>query len=334
VRTIFLRRIVALVAFLLGPVGAFSFDLSSPAFAYPAAWLSEWPHTDFSRHAVPYEEIISGGPPKDGIPSIDLPSFGASGDVHDLAPPEPVISVLIDDEARAYPLRIMIWHEIVNDIVGGIPIAITWCPLCNSAVVFDRRLKGHTLSFGTTGKLRNSDLVMYDRETESWWQQFLGECIVGTMLGERLALLPARVESIERFRARFPSGKVLIPPTDGRAYGSNPYVGYDSSASPFLYRGKYSEKIPPLARVVAIGEEAWTLDLLKSRRHIATGDLVLTWEPGQASPLDSALIDAGHEIGNVVVQRRTDRGLEDAVYGVSFAFAFRAFHPHAPIHSE
>jgi hypothetical protein len=254
--------------------------------------------------------------------------------VRDLAPTEPVISVRIGSEARAYPLRIMIWHEIVNDAVAGVPIAVTWCPLCNSAVVFDRRLDGRTLTFGTTGKLRHSDLVMYDRETESWWQQFLGECIVGEMLGQRLSVLAARVESMERFRARFPKGEVLVAPSDGRAYGRNPYVGYDSAGSPFLFRGHYAEKIPPLARVVAVGEEAWTLDLLRSRRRIKAGDLVLTWAPGQASPLDTAAIDAGQEIGNIVVERRTDRGLEDVVYDVSFAFAFRSFHPHAPIHSE
>ena len=327
------HRSIRALSWFIGPFVA-ALISASPRAADPGAWTGDWPHTDFSRHAIPYEEIISGGPPKDGIPSIDHPSFVPIGEAHDLAPHEPVISVHIGDEARAYPLRIMIWHEIVNDALGGVPIAVTWCPLCNSAVVFDRRVNGRTLSFGTTGKLRNSDLVMYDRETESWWQQFLGESIVGAMLGERLALLPARVESIERFRARFPKGSTLVPPPSGRSYGRNPYAGYDSSAYPFLYRGHYPEKVPPLARVVAVGEEAWTLDLLKTRRRIEVGDLVLTWEPGQASPLDTAAIDAGQDIGNVVVERRTDRGLEDAVYDVSFAFAFRAFHPHAPIHGD
>jgi Protein of unknown function (DUF3179) len=229
----------------------------------------------------------------------------------------------------------MIWHEIVNDTVGGVPIAVTWCPLCNSSVVFDRRAGGRTLSFGTTGKLRNSDLVMYDRETESWWQQFGGECIVGALLGAELKLMPMRVESVDRFAARFPQGRVLLPPPGSqRAYGRNPYGSYDSAASPFLYRGKYAGPVAPLARVVAVGDEAWTLDHLKKRRHIEAGDLVLSWEPGQASPLDAPDIDAGQEIGNVVVQRRTIEGLEDAVYDVSFAFAFRAFHPQAPIHAE
>ena len=319
-------------------IGRFALVLSAlvlPAVARadPAEWRREWPRTDFSRHSVPYDEFVSGGPPKDGIPAINQPSFVAAANARGPAPHEPVISVAIGGEARAYPLRVMIWHEIVNDTVGGTPIAVTWCPLCNSSVVFDRRVGGRTLSFGTTGKLRNSDLIMYDRETESWWQQFGGDCIVGTLLGAELKYLPARVESVERFRTRFPHGRVLVPPDpEGRDYGRNPYAGYDSAVRPFLYRGSLPQGVPPLARVVSVGGEAWTLDLVKSRRRLEVGDLVITWELGQSSPLDAAQIDAGQDIGNVVVQRRTARGLEDAVYDVSFAFAFHAFHPQAPIH--
>jgi hypothetical protein len=246
-----------------------------------------------------------------------------------------VISVHIGGEARAYPLRILIWHEIVNDTIGGTPIAVTWCPLCNASVVFDRRVAGRILSFGTTGKLRNSDLVMYDRETESWWQQFSGECIVGALFGAQLKYLPARVESIERFRARHPSGRILVPPGLGtRRYGINPYIRYDRAERPFLYRGPLPEGVAPLARVVSVGNEAWTLNMLKVRRRIEAGDLIITWEPGQRSPLDTDAIGAGQDIGNVVVQRRTSQGLEDTVYDVSFAFAFHAFHPQAPIHFE
>jgi len=307
--------------------------LPAVARAGPEEWRREWPRTDFSRHSLPYDEFVSGGPPKDGIPAIDHPPFVSVAEARGLVPHEPVISVAIGGEARAYPLGVMIWHEIVNDTVGGMPIAVTWCPLCNSSVVFDRRAGGRTLSFGTTGKLRNSDLVMYDRETESWWQQFGGDCIVGALLGAELKYLPARVESVERFRTRFPHGRVLVPPDpEGRDYGRNPYAGYDSAVRPFLYRGSLPQGVPPLARVVSVGGEAWTLDLVKSRRRLEVGDLVITWELGQSSPLDAAQIDAGQDIGNVVVQRRTARGLEDAVYDVSFAFAFHAFHPQAPIH--
>jgi len=320
-------RLIALMALLVG--------WSAPIAAAPAEWSREWPKTDFSKASVPLDELISGGPPKDGIPAIDDPEFVAAPASQGLSPREPVISVRIGKAARAYPLRILIWHEIVNDTVDGTSIAVTFCPLCNSAVVFERRVDGRVLSFGTTGKLRHSDLVMYDRETESWWQQFLGEAIVGELVGKRLPLVPSRVESFERFAERFPSGQVLVPPrAGGRAYGTNPYVGYDRSERPFLYRGRHDDPVPPLARVVAVGDQAWTLELLMQRRRIEAGDLVLTWEPGQSSPLDAAAIEAGRDIGNVVVQRRTAAGMADAVYDVSFAFAFRAFHPNGPIHAE
>ncbi len=322
-----LIRYFAFLLLLLGSAG--------PGGAAPPDWSQEWPRTDFSKASVPLDEIVSGGPPKDGIPAIDKPEFTGIKGNHGLSPREPVISVRIGREARAYPLRILIWHEIVNDTVDGTPIAVTFCPLCNSAVVFDRRVDGRILSFGTTGKLRNSDLVMYDRQTESWWQQFLGEAFVGELTGKQMPLVPSRVESVERFAERFPYGSVLVAPKgSGRAYGTNPYAGYDRAAKPFLYHGRYDDRIPPLARVVVVGDQAWTFELLMKRRKIEADDLVLTWEPGQSSPLDATTIDAGRDIGNVVVQRRTASGLEDAVYDVSFAFAFRAFHPKALIRAE
>lgn len=156
------------------------------AAANPPFWRSEWPKTDFSKHSVDYQEIIGGGPPRDGIPSIDMPSFEPLADVSGYRGSEPVIGLEINGDRRAYPLGILTWHEIVNDVVGGVPVAVTYCPLCNAAIVFDRRLAGAVLDFGTTGKLRHSDLIMYDRQSESWWQQFSGEAIVGARLGSVL----------------------------------------------------------------------------------------------------------------------------------------------------
>jgi len=164
---------------ILAVIGAVVF--AAAAYAGPSSWKREWKKTDFTKHSVDFSEIMSGGPPKDGIPSIDDPKFVTLAELKDVADTEPVIGFSHNGDARAYPLRILIWHEIVNDVVGGLPITVTYCPLCNSAIVFDRRLDGQVLDFGTTGKLRKSDLVMYDRQTESWWQQFLGEAIVGEM---------------------------------------------------------------------------------------------------------------------------------------------------------
>lgn len=315
------------------------------ALANPERWRREWPRTDFSLSAVDYSEIRSGGPPKDGIPAIDNPRFEtlkngeAAGWAARLVDTEPVISLAIGDDARAYPLRILMWHEIVNDRVAGKPVSVTYCPLCNAALVFERTLDGRVLDFGTTGKLRHSDLVMYDRQTESWWQQFTGEGIVGAMTGRALALVPSRIESFGRFRDRFPQGKVLVPTDpDMRNYGANPYLGYDAKgATPFLYSGSMPEGIEPMARVVAIEvapgrHEAWSLALLRERREIRAGDLVLRWEAGQNSALDTADIAAGRDIGNVVVQRGKEGRLVDVPYDVTFAFAFHAFRPESPIH--
>ncbi len=309
--------------------------LAGAAQANPDRWRYAWPQTDFSKTSIDFDEIMSGGPPKDGIPSIDAPEFVPVAEAGNLAATEPVIGLVVNGDARAYPLGILIWHEIVNDTVGGVPVTVTYCPLCNSAVVFDRRVAGKATEFGTTGKLRNSDLVMYDRDTESWWQQFLGEAIVGERTGTRLKVLPARLESWERFAARHPDGIVLVPNDRSmRRYGSNPYAGYDSTSVPFLYGGDYPDDIEPMARVVAIENEAWSLELVRGKGRVESGDLVLTWEAGQNSALDSRRISSGRDVGNVVVQRRGADGLEDVPYDVTFAFVFHAFRPDGIWHIE
>ncbi len=315
-----------------------------PSFVALAAdsrpWVDEWPRTDFTRHSVGLDEIRSGGPPKDGIPSIDEPKFihltsgGALDWVKTLTDEEPIISVMIGQDARAYPLRVLMWHEIVNDTIGGLPVIITYCPLCNASIVYEREIDGRILDFGTTGKLRYSDLVMYDRQTESWWQQFTGMAIVGEMTGRELRLIPSRIESFKRFRQRFPNGRVLVPNDPGsRNYGSNPYVGYDAKGQiPFLYDGDLPKGIDPMDRVIAVetspgGYEAWALELLREKGRIEAGELILIWEAGQASALDTHSIASGREIGNVVVQRRRGTLLVDVPYDVTFAFAFHAFRP-------
>jgi len=312
----------------------------------PGGWRAEWPGTDFSQHTVPLEEIKSGGPRRDDIPSIDTPRFErltdgvAAGWASRIGNAEPVISLTIRGDARAYPLSILIWHEIVNDSVGETPVTVTYCPLCNASLVFERTVGNRGLDFGTTGKLRNADLVMYDRQTESWWQQFGGDAIVGVMSGKRLHLVPSRLESFGRFRQRFPNGRVLVPNNPlARNYGTNPYVGYDASGRrPFLYDGSLPDGIDPMERVIAVEtrpghHEAWSLPLLRERGTIESGDIVLKWEAGQTSALDKSAIAGGRDIGNVVVQRQQGGQLSDIPYDVTFAFAFHAFRPGSPIHN-
>ena len=228
------------------------------AFAAPARAqmppTGEFPKTDFDKRIVDLSEIMSGGPPRDGIPAVDEPRYSSTENAGEwLDPDEPVIATEINGEARAYPLQILIWHEIANDSLGGTPIAVTFCPLCNSAIVFDRRLDGEVLDFGTTGRLRLSDLVMYDRQSETWWQQLTGTGLVGEHAGRELVRLPAAIVSWRDFRAAYPDATVLSRETGySRSYGSNPYAGYDSSTRPFLLRGTPDPRLPAMERVLHV----------------------------------------------------------------------------------
>ncbi len=185
-----------------------------PVYAEPenlGLWKSDFPKTDFARTSVPLDEIRDDGNFRDTIQPISSPQFQSVSELTAVGPLEPVLSLRINGDARAYPLRILLWHEIVNDVVGGVPILVSYCPLCNSGVVYDRRLGGEVLDFGNTGRLRHFDMVMYDHQSESWWQQFTGEAIVGDRSGETLRIVPARLESLAKFRQRAPDGKLLVP---------------------------------------------------------------------------------------------------------------------------
>ena len=215
----------------------------------------EWPTTDFSKRIVELEEIHSGGPPKDGIPAIDNPKFISIEEANSwLNENEPVIELEINNEIKAYPLQIMIYHEIVNDTVGGIPVSVTFCPLCNATIVFDRRVNNQILDFGTTGKLRMSDMVMYDRQTESWWQQFTGTGIVGEYAGIKLKQVTANIVAYGDFRFAYPDAKILSRKTGYfRSYGKNPYRGYDKVGDiPFLFNDAIDARLPAMERVIFI----------------------------------------------------------------------------------
>ena len=312
------RRILAVAtAFALG---------ASAAAADPKFCNSEWPNTEFAQTSVPWIEIMSGGPPKDGIPALNDPGFINALDETRLGDREPVVTVEIEGQKpRAYPIRYLTWHEIVNDQIGPVPVAVTFCPLCNSALTFDRRVGGRVLTLGVSGKLRNSDMVMYDRETESWWQQAIGEGIVGEMTGETLTPLPSWLESWAEFTTRNPDGLVMDEPDWPRAYGRNPYVGYDSSKRPFLYSGEEPPHgIPALSRVIRVGERAWPMERLRQSDEISEAGVTISWTAGQASALDAARIDEGKDVGTIRVR---DAAGKDVPHDVMFAFAFHAFWP-------
>jgi hypothetical protein len=264
--------------------------------------------TNFCKHSVDYAEILSGGPPPDGIPPIDNPTFDpiAKGDEW-LAGVQPVIALAVGDEAKAYPLGVLTRHEIANDEIGGVPVAVTFCPLCNSAVVFKRQVNGEILRFGVSGNLRNSDLVMWDNKTLSWWQQLTGEGIVGDMTGVQLEFIPAQVVAWQDFKAAFPNGLVLS--NNGRNYNVNPYVGYDSSVRPFLYLGEPDSRLQATERVLGYYSGdiaiAYPLSVLREEKvvedNIGGMDVVIFYEPGQVSALDQASIEDSKEVGSAAM---------------------------------
>ncbi|MFQ5877957.1 MAG: DUF3179 domain-containing protein [Acidobacteriota bacterium] len=273
--------------------------------------------TDFSRHTVPYDQILSGGPPKDGIPAIDRPRFIDVAEADGwLQPMEPVILLEIGGDARGYPLQVVTWHEIVNDTVGGVPVSVTFCPLCNTAIAFERTVEGRRLDFGTTGRLRYSNLIMYDRQTESWWQQATGEAIAGALAGKRLVSRPAPIVAWRDFKARHPGGRALSRRTGHvRSYGRNPYVGYDDvRGSPFLYDGPSTPgRLAPMARVLTVeidGEAvAYPYEILRESRvvndTVAGEEIVVLWTPGTASALDAASVAGGRDVGTAIAYLRT-----------------------------
>jgi hypothetical protein len=279
----------------------------------------DW-ETDFSKRTVDLSTIVSGGPPKDGIPSIDAPSFtDVEGGDEWLDAEDPVMVVEHAGTARAYPLAVLMYHEIVNDEIEGRPLAVTYCPLCNTALVFDARLEDRTLEFGTTGRLRHSDLVMYDRQTETWWQQASGKAIVGELAGTTLEFVPANTLSWERAKELHPDLEVLSRDTGlGRRYGTNPYAGYDRPGSRPMGRFVSEEpdpRLPAMERVAAVrlgdGWAAPFSELEGPRVANAEADgtpFVVFWTSGAASALDAREVSEGRDVGMTAAYERTADG--------------------------
>ncbi len=283
--------------------------------------IFDW-KTNFANTSIDLQEIIQGGPEKDNISSLDKPKFVPATKIKDLADTEPLLSLNINGDVRGYPLRVLIWHQIVNDVVGGVPVVITYCPLSNSAIVFERTLGGEVISFGVTGLVRHSNMVMYDWGGESWWQQFLGESIVGVRSGQQLKKIVSHVESFALLQARSPQSRILIPnKPKNQFYGKNPYVKYDTSKTPFLYKGVYKGNLPPLAYVVVVGDQAWPLQVLRERGEIIYKDITISFTAGQNSALDHSFIAKGRDIGNVRVQRNG----KDLSHQIIFSFVYDAF---------
>ncbi len=296
------------------------------------AWRNIGWKTDFETSLVHFDEIFSGGVPRDGIPPIDNPKFTDFAEaVQFVAGREPVVALRVNGETRAYPLQILTYHEIVNDVIGGRPVAVTFCPLCNSSVVFDRQVFGSVLRFGVSGNLRNSDLIMWDDVTETWWQQLTGEGLVGHLAGITLDFVPSQLISFDEFKAAFRDGRVLSQDTGfSRPYGRNPYGGYDTvddrpfqsdgrlEERPFLFQGRLDTRFRATERVVALeinGEAvAYPFSVLSQQRvvndSVGGEKIVVLWTPNTVSALDKSDIATSTAVGSGVAYGRVVDGRE------------------------
>ena len=265
------------------------------------------PLPELPEPTIDLSQLRSGGPPPDGIPSISNPVFHAAASVDYLTPTSPVLAVEINGDARAYPIDVMVWHEIVNDTVGGVPVAVQYCPLCNSAAVVDRRVEGRVLEFGVSGLLYNSSLVMYDRQTKTLWSHFASRPLYGALGEAELVDYPSTIVGFEEWRDAHPDGLVMSRDTGAdRAYGSNPYPGYDDvDAEPFLFEGEVDGRYTAMTRMVGVAADgqATAFPLLELREagtveaELAGEPIVAFWVPGSASALDAGQVAGGVDVG-------------------------------------
>ena len=290
-------------------------DFPPDGFPAGVSALDDMASETFLPPLIPIEGIISGGPPPDGIPSIDDPMFTDVTTADEwIDDQEPVVVLDVDGDVRAYPVQVMIWHEIVNDVVGGVPVAVTYCPLCNSAISYVRTIEGRETTFGTSGRLFASALVMYDRATESLWTHFDGLAVVGVLTGHRLEPVASPLLSWADFKESHPDGQVLDREETGfgRPYGNNPYQGYDNPSSfPFLFNGDVDARSAAMQRVVGVRDgddaRAWTLAAISdevaavTNTEVGDTELVILWSAGQSSALEGAQIASGRDVGSVGV---------------------------------
>lgn len=283
----------------------------------PPDFCRDWPEQDWTRRTVRFGQIVRGCGGRDCILALDAPGAVSSDGPYGVARFAPVASVdypanlpvavlRVGGSARGYPLHILTLHEIVNDVVAGVPVVASFCPLCNTALAFDRRVDGAALDFGVSGNLRHSDLIMWDRQTETWWQQATGEGIVGRHAGVRLTPLQMSVIAFGDFRRAFPDADVLTEETGfGYRYGRNPYPGYDTAGFPRYLAKSPDGRLPALERVLTLsdGEDHLAVPFSAlARSPVATVEFAGTevlalWAPGVASALDELEIAASRDVG-------------------------------------
>jgi hypothetical protein len=291
--------------------------------------------TDMSTREVPLSDFKQLGDRED-FPPINEPVFAAPGDVDWLGKKSPVIALITQDEARAYPLAILLYHQVVNDTFQTLPIAVTYCALCNSTIVFDRRVGEDTLRFAASGSVRNSGTVMWDDRTESWWQQFTGKAIMGAYTGEALTIVPSQVVSFGVFKMHYPDGQVLVgdkhlPRYD---YGTSTLANYDSQSQPMFYNGEVDPRLPAMERVLAavIAEQpiAYPFSVLAQENvvndTVNATPVVVFWQPGVVSTVDALSIAESRDVGMAVMFSPVVNGQRLTFYGKKGSFYDKETH--------
>lgn len=309
---------------------------------------------------VPLDQIVGGGPARDGIPSIDNPKFVSANDAG-LEDFELVLGLNINGDIRAYPLNILVWHEIVNDVVGGEPVAVTYCPLCFTNQVFKRTIDGDVVEFGTSGKLYNSNLVMYDRTSESLWSQALGQAIVGEHAGRKLERVPFDVAYWEDWKTLYPESKVLSQDTGfGRPYGADPYGDYYASPDISFPVSHRDDRLGPKEIVVGLENDgtyrAYKLDQIQDS-HVINDEIngksiaLVSLHPFMVRAYDRVLdghtLEFQYDNGRIVDQTRSvwnfdgeaiegemkGKKLTRLAFDEGFWFEWVAFHPETELYS-
>ncbi len=205
------------------------------------------------HHAIPLDEILSGGPPKDGIPSLDNPQFVQAKDADFLDDKDRILGISRPHQAKAYPIKILNWHEIVNDTLGNLPIVMTYCPLCGSGIGFKRIVGTKVVTFGVSGLLYQSDLLMYDHQTNSLWSQMAMKAVTGDFVGQTLTPIFVEHTTWEDWRQTHPESLVLsIQTGHSRNYDRDPYAGYSKIDDLFFPVGRTDGRFPPKEWVLGV----------------------------------------------------------------------------------
>jgi len=280
---------------------------------------------DFSKHSIPTSEIRSGGPPKDGIPAILKPKFVQAKAADFLKDDDRVLALFIQGEARAYPIKILNWHEIVNDVIGGQAVLVSYCPLCGTGMAFDPSFKGKKHSFGVSGLLYKSDVLMYDHQTDSLWSQIKQEAVAGPLTGTHLKLLPLRHTTWGAWRKEHPKSLILSTDTGyKRSYGRDPYASYEKTDRLMFPVGQIDRRYPPKSWVLGIERNgvtrAYPFSELAKRTtsfidQMGSEEIEITYDPASRSVRVSTL------------------SREEIPVVTAYWFAWSAFHTETEIYS-